>query len=201
MLLPSPGITKRRFPCLSRLFRHMSTPQDPIFALLPYPGDAMDRSMGTTQVPASSISFANTRRQTCTDQFPCQPLHCRTLYSRCCPPQASQSTICLASHPCLVTCLIVSTLAGPNFHAAAIPRRFHGPQHGRHVILVFDHVRQCLTCSCVCCRTLSSRCCHTRVMCTFVTRPWFAEQSCGDQFLSLRSCIAGPYLYAAALPG
>jgi hypothetical protein len=34
--------------------------QDPIFTLLPYPGDAMDRSMGATQVPASSISFANT---------------------------------------------------------------------------------------------------------------------------------------------
>ncbi|WIA14658.1 hypothetical protein OEZ85_003160 [Tetradesmus obliquus] len=33
---------------------------DPIFTLLPYPGDAMDRSMGATQVPASSISFANT---------------------------------------------------------------------------------------------------------------------------------------------
>ncbi|KAF6260843.1 POT family-domain-containing protein [Scenedesmus sp. NREL 46B-D3] len=33
---------------------------DPIFTLLPYPGDAMDRRMGATQVPASSISFANT---------------------------------------------------------------------------------------------------------------------------------------------
>lgn len=33
---------------------------DPIFTLLPYPGDVMDRSMGNAQIPASSISFANT---------------------------------------------------------------------------------------------------------------------------------------------
>lgn len=33
---------------------------DPIFSLLPYPGDAMDRHMGSAVVPASSISFANT---------------------------------------------------------------------------------------------------------------------------------------------
>lgn len=28
--------------------------------LLPYPGDVMDRKMGSSQIPASSISFANT---------------------------------------------------------------------------------------------------------------------------------------------
>lgn len=33
---------------------------DPIFTLLPYPGDVMDRSMGSTQIPATSITFANT---------------------------------------------------------------------------------------------------------------------------------------------
>uniref|UniRef100_A0A383VGU9 Major facilitator superfamily (MFS) profile domain-containing protein n=1 Tax=Tetradesmus obliquus TaxID=3088 RepID=A0A383VGU9_TETOB len=33
---------------------------DPIFTLLPYPGDVMDRRMGNSQIPASSISFANT---------------------------------------------------------------------------------------------------------------------------------------------
>ncbi|KAF8061421.1 APC8 [Scenedesmus sp. PABB004] len=33
---------------------------DPIFTLLPYPGDTMDRSLGSLTVPASSISFANT---------------------------------------------------------------------------------------------------------------------------------------------
>lgn len=33
---------------------------DPIFTLLPYPGDVMDRRMGNTEIPASSISFANT---------------------------------------------------------------------------------------------------------------------------------------------
>lgn len=33
---------------------------DPIFTLLPYPGDVMDRKMGSTTIPASSISFANT---------------------------------------------------------------------------------------------------------------------------------------------
>lgn len=33
---------------------------DPIFTLLPYPGDAMERRLGNTEVPASSISFANT---------------------------------------------------------------------------------------------------------------------------------------------
>lgn len=33
---------------------------DPIFTFLPYPGDAMDRTMGNVQIPASSISFANT---------------------------------------------------------------------------------------------------------------------------------------------
>lgn len=33
---------------------------DPIFTLLPYPGDVMDRSMGKTEIPASTISFANT---------------------------------------------------------------------------------------------------------------------------------------------
>jgi peptide/histidine transporter 3/4 len=33
---------------------------DPIFTLLPYPGDVMDRKMGSFTIPASSISFANT---------------------------------------------------------------------------------------------------------------------------------------------
>jgi peptide/histidine transporter 3/4 len=35
---------------------------DPIFTLLPYPGDVMDRRLGSKglQIPASSISFANT---------------------------------------------------------------------------------------------------------------------------------------------
>lgn len=33
---------------------------DPIFTLFPFPGDAMDRSLGSAEVPASSISFANT---------------------------------------------------------------------------------------------------------------------------------------------
>eukprot|EP00879_Flechtneria_rotunda_P000926 GHRR01001055.1.p1 GENE.GHRR01001055.1~~GHRR01001055.1.p1 ORF type:complete len:523 (+),score=105.75 GHRR01001055.1:1216-2784(+) len=33
---------------------------DPIFTLLPYPGNVMDRRMGSTEIPASSISFANT---------------------------------------------------------------------------------------------------------------------------------------------
>ena len=33
---------------------------DPIFTLLPYPGDVMDRKMGKGEIPASSISFANT---------------------------------------------------------------------------------------------------------------------------------------------
>ncbi|KAF8073093.1 NPF8.3 [Scenedesmus sp. PABB004] len=33
---------------------------DPIFTLLPYPGDAMDRRMGGATIPASTISFANT---------------------------------------------------------------------------------------------------------------------------------------------
>jgi hypothetical protein len=35
---------------------------DPIFSLLPYPGDVMDRRIGkgTAKIPASSISFANT---------------------------------------------------------------------------------------------------------------------------------------------
>ena len=33
---------------------------DPIFTLLPYPGDVMDRQMGSFTIPASSISFANT---------------------------------------------------------------------------------------------------------------------------------------------
>lgn len=33
---------------------------DPISTLLPYPGDAMDRRLGSTMVPASSISFTNT---------------------------------------------------------------------------------------------------------------------------------------------
>lgn len=35
---------------------------DPIFTLLPYPGDVMDRRLGSSgaMIPASSISFANT---------------------------------------------------------------------------------------------------------------------------------------------
>jgi hypothetical protein len=35
---------------------------DPIFSLLPYPGDVMDRRLGNSnfKIPASSISFANT---------------------------------------------------------------------------------------------------------------------------------------------
>ncbi|GBF89822.1 hypothetical protein Rsub_02526 [Raphidocelis subcapitata] len=33
---------------------------DPIFSLLPYPGDVMDRRMGNFKIPAASISFANT---------------------------------------------------------------------------------------------------------------------------------------------
>jgi hypothetical protein len=33
---------------------------DPIFSLLPYPGDVMDRRMGKFKIPAASISFANT---------------------------------------------------------------------------------------------------------------------------------------------
>jgi hypothetical protein len=33
---------------------------DPIFSLLPFPGDVMDRTLGGFKIPASSISFANT---------------------------------------------------------------------------------------------------------------------------------------------
>lgn len=33
---------------------------DPIFTLLPLPGDAMDRTAGPFRIPASSVSFANT---------------------------------------------------------------------------------------------------------------------------------------------
>jgi hypothetical protein len=33
---------------------------DPVFTLLPLPGDVMERSIGNFRIPASSISFANT---------------------------------------------------------------------------------------------------------------------------------------------
>lgn len=33
---------------------------DPVFTLLPLPGDCMDRRLGPWRIPASSISFANT---------------------------------------------------------------------------------------------------------------------------------------------
>jgi len=35
---------------------------DPIFSLLPFPGDVLDRNLGSSgfKIPASSISFANT---------------------------------------------------------------------------------------------------------------------------------------------
>lgn len=40
----------------------MQMAYDPIFTLLPYPGDVMDRKLGAgpAEIPASSISFANT---------------------------------------------------------------------------------------------------------------------------------------------